>query len=69
MLEMVKFESYEKSIPELLDKVRFKGLLKKNKKKIILKPNLTLNKKPPTTTNVKFVEEIVNILKIIAGKE
>ena len=63
MLEIVKFESYEKSIPELLDKVRFKGLLKKNKKKIILKPNLTLNKKPPTTTNVKFVEETVKYIK------
>jgi len=63
MLELVEFESYEKSVPELLNKVGFKELLKKNKKKIILKPNLTCNKEFPTTTNVKFVEEIIKYIR------
>ncbi len=62
ILEEVKFESYKKSIPELLDKLNFKNIIKKEKK-IILKPNLTLYKKFPTTTNVDFVEEIIKYIR------
>ncbi len=62
MFKQINFENYEKSIPELLDSLNFSELISKEKR-IILKPNLTLNKKPPTTTPVEFVEEIAKYIK------
>jgi len=35
----------------------------KEEKKVIIKPNLTLSKKPPTTTDVKFAEILVKYLQ------
>ena len=58
----VKFEDYEKSVPELLDRAGFKQIIK-DKKRIFLKPNLTLCKPFPITTDVVFVEEIVKYIK------
>ncbi len=58
----VKFTDYKKSIPKLLNNAGFKSIIKKEKK-IILKPNLTLCKAFPTTTNPYFVEEIIKYIK------
>jgi uncharacterized protein (DUF362 family) len=68
-VEVTKFESYKKSVSELLDSAGFSELLKRNNKKIILKPNLTLNKKFPTTTHVEFVEEILKYIKKYSKNE
>jgi uncharacterized protein (DUF362 family) len=56
------FTSYEKSIPKLLEQADFKKIIKKEKK-IILKPNLTLCKAFPTTTDPVFVEEIIKYIR------
>lgn len=58
----VKFVNYESSVHKLLDNTNFKKIIKE-KKRIILKPNLTLCKAFPTTTDSKFVEEIIKYIK------
>lgn len=57
-----RFESYEKSIPKLLDSANFKQVIK-DKKRIFLKPNLTLCKAFPTTTDPIFVEQVLKCIK------
>jgi len=54
----VDFFSFEKSVPEILQKSNLAGLIK-NQKKILLKPNLTTVMPPPCTTPVGLVEEII----------
>ncbi len=61
-IAFVKFEDYEKSVPELLKKAGFRKIIK-DQKRIFLKPNLTLNKPFPTTTEAGFVEEIVKYIR------
>lgn len=56
------FVSYKKTIPEILKEARLQFLIK-NQKQILIKPNLTLAKAPPTTTPVEFIEEVVKFLK------
>lgn len=52
------FESYEKTIKRVFDAL---GDLKRkiNEKKIVIKPNLTINIPPPVTTSVECVEAII----------
>ena len=54
----VQFENYADSIKKVLDLIKVNELIS-NEKRIILKPNLTINKKPPVTTDVRCVEEIM----------
>jgi len=61
-MKEIKFISYEKSIPELLDKLNFGRKIIKEKE-IILKPNLTCFKEFPTTTHPKFVEETIKYIR------
>lgn len=62
MIREIKFISYEKSMPELLDSLNFDAIIKRENK-IILKPNLTCCKEFPTTTYPKFVEEIIKHIR------
>lgn len=60
----VNFISFEKSVPEILEKANFLEKIK-HQKRVILKPNLTTNLPPPCTTPVQLVEEVVRFcLKI-----
>lgn len=54
----IKFESFLKSVPTILNKAGL-GKLIKDQKRILLKPNLTTNYPPPCTTPVELVEEVV----------
>ncbi len=54
----VKFENYSESVKKVLDLIKVNELISKEKR-IILKPNLTTNKKPPVTTDVRCVEEVL----------
>ena len=54
----IKFKSYEESVPKLLGNSGFKEVIK-GQKRIFLKPNLTLCKYFPTTSEVSFVEQII----------
>lgn len=54
----VKFFSFGRSVPEILEKAGLAKLIK-DQKKIILKPNLTTNLPPPCTTPVELVEEVI----------
>ncbi|RLE07711.1 DUF362 domain-containing protein [Candidatus Aerophobetes bacterium] len=54
----VKFISYEESIPSALEKIGA-GKVLSEQSKIILKPNLTCNRRPPVTTPVDFVREVL----------
>lgn len=56
------FVSYKKTIPEILKEAQLQSLVE-NQKQILIKPNLTLAKTPPTTTPVELIEEIVKFLK------
>ncbi len=57
------FDNYEKSIKRIFKALKIKEKIKEDK--IIIKPNLTINKKPPTTTDVNCVKEIIkNILNL-----
>jgi len=58
-LVSVKFTSYEQSVLFVLDKLDASKVLRKQSK-IILKPNLTCNRKPPVTTPVAFVKEVLS---------
>jgi len=58
----VKFLDYEKSVLELLDRTDFKKIIKEQKR-IFLKPNLTLCKYFPTTTEVRFTEQVVKYIR------
>jgi len=62
MLAELDFRSYEESVPALLESCGLARMLK-GKRLVILKPNLTCNKAPPTTTPVRFVERIVKYIK------
>lgn len=58
----VQFENYADSIKKVLDLIKVNELIA-NEKRIILKPNLTINKKPPVTTDVRCVEEVLKYCK------
>ncbi|MDH4358544.1 MAG: DUF362 domain-containing protein [Candidatus Berkelbacteria bacterium] len=60
----VEFESFETSVPEILEKSGLASLIA-NQKRIIIKPNLTIDKKPPCTTPVELVEEVIKFCKNI----
>jgi len=50
----VKFISYEESIPSALEKIGA-GKVLSEQSKIILKPNLTCNRRPPLTTGLSII--------------
>lgn len=54
----VKFENYADSVEKILDMIKANKLIKAEKR-IVIKPNLTTNKEPPVTTDVKLVEEVL----------
>lgn len=54
----VDFVSFFKSVPEILKKSKLENLIK-DQEKILLKPNLTINRRPPCTTPVEFTEEVI----------
>ncbi len=56
------FVSYKKTISEVLEEAQL-HLFIKNQKQILIKPNLTLAKAPPTTTPVELIKELVKFLK------
>lgn len=55
---VIDFVSFFKSVPEILRKAGLEKLIKKQTR-ILLKPNLTINRPPPCTTPVEFTEEII----------
>jgi len=57
-----QFVSYEESVPKLLHLAKFEEIIK-HEKRIILKPNLTLAKAFPVTTDPNFVEEIIKYIR------
>lgn len=58
----VKFKNYTESIKEALDLIGAGPIIAKQDK-IIIKPNLVINKPPPCTTDVRCVEAIVKYCK------
>ncbi len=56
------FESWQTSVRRLLDRTAVSRLIE-NKKTILVKPNLVENLRPPITTPVQLVEEIVLYLQ------
>lgn len=62
------FQSFKETVPLIL---RESGLVEKikDKKQILLKPNLTTNRKPPCTTPVELVEEIVKFIQASSRAE
>jgi uncharacterized protein (DUF362 family) len=56
-----EFKNYEKTVKDVLDALDAKKILKKQKK-IVIKPNLTLSKRPPCTTDVRCVEAIIHYI-------
>jgi len=61
------FQSFQTSVPLLLEEVGLKNKIK-GWEKIILKPNLTTNRKPPCTTPVELVEEVVKFIQTIGAE-
>lgn len=67
------FESYQNTIPKILTECGLSDVIKEQNQ-ILIKPNLTTNVKPPTTTPVQLVEEIIKFCqknsqaKIIIGE-
>ncbi len=57
-----QFVSYEESVPKLLHLANFEDIIK-HEKKIILKPNLTIAKAFPVTTDPMFVEQIIKYIR------
>jgi len=57
-IALIKFISYGESVPSVLDELGAEEILSKQSK-IILKPNLTCNRRPPVTTSVDFVKEVL----------
>ncbi|OGJ16294.1 hypothetical protein A3K73_01085 [Candidatus Pacearchaeota archaeon RBG_13_36_9] len=57
-----QFVSYEESVPKLLHLANFEEIIK-HEKRIILKPNLTIAKAFPVTTDPSFVEEIIKYIR------
>lgn len=58
----INFVSFEKSVPEILQKANLAKLIK-NQKRILLKPNLTTVIPPPCTTPAELIEEIVKFCR------
>jgi len=56
------FQNFQTSVSSILEETDLKGKIK-GWKKIILKPNLTTNRKPPCTTPVELVEEVVKFIQ------
>jgi uncharacterized protein (DUF362 family) len=56
------FQNFQTSVPLILEEADLKNKIK-GWKKIILKPNLTTNRKPPCTTPVELVEEVVKFIQ------
>ncbi len=57
-----EFTTFKETIPKILSEGNLKDLIK-DQKQILIKPNLTLVKDPPTTTPVELVEEIIKFCK------
>jgi len=57
----LKFKSWQESVVKILELAELAGLVK-DQKKIILKPNLTINYPPPCTTPVEMVEEVIKFI-------
>lgn len=57
-----KFVVYESSVKKLLDKAKFREIIRKERK-IILKPNLTKYKAFPTTSDPEFVEAVIRYIR------
>lgn len=64
----VSFENYAGSVKKVLDLIKAKELIA-SEKRIILKPNLTLNKKPPATTDIRCVEEVLKYCRMNSKAE
>jgi uncharacterized protein (DUF362 family) len=58
----IDFVNWQESVGEILDKAGLGNLLK-GQKKVILKPNLTLNSPPPCTTPTEMVEEVIKYVQ------
>ena len=56
------FQNFQTSVPLILEEASLKSKIK-GWKKVILKPNLTTNRKPPCTTPVELVEEVVKFIQ------
>ena len=64
MIAEIRFESWKKSVPELLNKSEFRVCLEKSEaSRILLKPNLVSTDPPPITTPVELVESIIDYLQ------
>ena len=56
------FQNFQTSIPLILEEADLKNKIK-GWEKIILKPNLTTSRKPPCTTPIELVEEVVKFIQ------
>jgi len=57
-----KFESFDKTIPEILRKAGLAAAIQ-DQKQILIKPNLTINLPPPCTTSPELVEEVIKFCR------
>ena len=68
MVFSLDFVSYEKSVPEILGRAGLASLIK-DQTKIILKPNLTINRPAPCTTPAEFVEQVIKFCQKYSNAE
>lgn len=53
-----EFTSFSQTVPQILSEVKLAEKIK-NVKRILIKPNLTIDKPPPCTTPVELTEEVI----------
>ncbi|MHC4562798.1 MAG: DUF362 domain-containing protein [Planctomycetota bacterium] len=64
----VSFQNYETSIAQALDAIGAAELLPDDRP-VIVKPNLTINRPPPVTTNVGAAEAVIDYVRANCGAE
>ena len=62
-----KYKRYSRTVNNILDSLGAGEILEKQER-IVIKPNLTTNRGPPTTTDVRCVEAIVRYCKSTSAK-
>ena len=63
MVYVEEFESWEKSVPALLESAKFAEIFKTSgKERILVKPNLVSTDPPPITTPVELVDAIIDFI-------
>jgi len=62
LVAKVRFRSYETSVAQALDAIGAAELLPDDRL-VIVKPNLTINRPPPVTTNVEATEAVVDYVQ------